>query len=84
VGKARPIPHAGGPPHPHAREHGALTGGAVMESRLSTYDIFDPERMRKLAQTCEDFGARKQHSVFLARVSATHFVRFRARLYSII
>ena len=35
-------------------------------------------------RTCEDFGYRKQFSVFLVRVSATDFVRLRSRLYDII
>lgn len=55
-----------------------------MESWLVTYDICDPKRLRKVAQTCEDFGLRKQYSVFLARVSATDIVRLRTRLYEII
>jgi CRISPR-associated protein Cas2 len=55
-----------------------------MESWLVCYDICDPKRLRKVAQTCEDFGVRKQYSVFLARVSATDLVRLRSRLYEII
>jgi CRISPR-associated protein Cas2 len=48
------------------------------------YDISDPKRLRKVARTCEDFGYRKQLSVFLCRISATDFVRLRSRLYDII
>lgn len=55
-----------------------------MESMLVCYDISDPKRLRKVARTCEDFGYRKQLSVFLVRVSATDFVRLRTRLYDII
>jgi CRISPR-associated protein Cas2 len=55
-----------------------------MESWLVSYDISDPKRLRKVAQTCEDFGARKQYSVFLCRISATDLVRLRTRLYDII
>ncbi len=55
-----------------------------MESWLVTYDISDPKRLRKVAQACEDFGVRKQYSVFLARISATDLVRLRTRLYDII
>jgi CRISPR-associated protein Cas2 len=55
-----------------------------MESWLVTYDISDPKRLRKVALTCEDFGARKQYSVFLARISPTDLVRLRSRLYDII
>jgi CRISPR-associated protein Cas2 len=55
-----------------------------MESVLVCYDISDPKRLRKVAKTCEDFGYRKQLSVFLVRVSATDFVRLRSRLYDII
>jgi CRISPR-associated protein Cas2 len=55
-----------------------------MESVLVCYDISHPKRLRKVAKTCEDFGYRKQYSVFLVRVSATDFVRLRSRLYDII
>lgn len=55
-----------------------------MESVLVCYDISNPKRLRKVAKTCEDFGYRKQYSVFLVRVSATDFVRLRSRLYDII
>jgi CRISPR-associated protein Cas2 len=55
-----------------------------MESVLVCYDISNPKRLRKVARTCEDFGYRKQYSVFLVRVSATDFVRLRSRLYDII
>jgi CRISPR-associated protein Cas2 len=55
-----------------------------MDSYLVCYDISNPKRLRKVAKTCEDFGYRKQLSVFLVRVSATDFVRLRARLYDII
>jgi CRISPR-associated protein Cas2 len=55
-----------------------------MNSVLVCYDISDPKRLRKVAKTCEDFGYRKQYSVFLVRVSATDLVRLRSRLYDII
>jgi CRISPR-associated protein Cas2 len=55
-----------------------------MDSYLVAYDIANPKRLRKVAQTCEDFGVRKQYSVFLCRLSATDFVRLRSRLYDLI
>jgi CRISPR-associated protein Cas2 len=55
-----------------------------MDSYLVCYDISDPKRLRKVARTCEDYGYRKQLSVFLCRLSATDFVRLRTRLYDII
>jgi CRISPR-associated protein Cas2 len=55
-----------------------------MDSWLVAYDISDPKRLRKVATACEDFGYRKQLSVFLCRVSATDFVRLRSRLYDLI
>lgn len=55
-----------------------------MESWLVAYDISHPKRLREVARTCEDFGYRKQKSVFLCRVSATDFVKLRSRLYDII
>jgi CRISPR-associated protein Cas2 len=55
-----------------------------MDSYLVCYDISDAKRLRKVARCCEDFGYRKQLSVFLCRVSTTDFVRLRSRLYDII
>jgi CRISPR-associated protein Cas2 len=55
-----------------------------MDSYLVCYDISDPKRLRKVARTCEDFGYRKQFSVFLCRLSTTDFVRLRNRLYDIV
>jgi len=55
-----------------------------MDSYIVAYDISDPKRLRKVAATCEDFGYRKQFSVFLCRVSPTDLVRLRSRLYDII
>jgi CRISPR-associated protein Cas2 len=55
-----------------------------MDSYLVAYDISDPKRLRKVAMACEDFGYRKQLSVFLCRLSATDFVRLKSRLYDLI
>jgi CRISPR-associated protein Cas2 len=55
-----------------------------MNSYIVSYDISDPKRLRKVATACEDFGLRKQFSVFLCRLSATDFVRLRTRLYDLI
>jgi CRISPR-associated protein Cas2 len=55
-----------------------------MDSWIVAYDISDPKRLRKVATCCEDFGVRKQLSVFLCRLSATDFVRLRFRLYDLI
>jgi CRISPR-associated protein Cas2 len=55
-----------------------------MDSYLVCYDISDPKRLRKVATTCEDFGVRRQFSVFLCRLSATDLVRLKSRLYDII
>jgi CRISPR-associated protein Cas2 len=55
-----------------------------MDSYIVAYDIADPKRLRKVAQTCEDFGYRRQFSVFLCRLSAHDLVRLKSRLYDII
>jgi CRISPR-associated protein Cas2 len=55
-----------------------------MDSYIVAYDISNPKRLRKVALVCEDFGARKQFSVFLCRLNATDFVRLRSRLYDVI
>jgi CRISPR-associated protein Cas2 len=55
-----------------------------MDSWIVAYDISHPKRLRKVATCCEDYGVRKQYSVFLCRLTATDFVRLRARLYDLI
>ena len=55
-----------------------------MDSYLVGYDISNPKRLRKVAQTCEDFGLRRQYSVFLCRLTATDLVKLKSRLYDII
>jgi CRISPR-associated protein Cas2 len=55
-----------------------------MDSYLVCYDISDPKRLRRVATACEDYGYRKQLSVFLCRLSATDFVKLRNRLYEIV
>jgi CRISPR-associated protein Cas2 len=55
-----------------------------MDSWLVCYDISDPKRLRKVATACEDYGTRRQLSVFLMRLSKTEFVRLRTRLYDLI
>jgi CRISPR-associated protein Cas2 len=52
-----------------------------MDSYLVAYDICDPKRLRRVARTCEDFGFRRQYSVFLCRLSAHDLVRLKSRLY---
>jgi CRISPR-associated protein Cas2 len=54
-----------------------------MNSYIVAYDICHPKRLRKVARICEDFGLRKQLSVFLCRLSATDYVKLRARLYDV-
>jgi CRISPR-associated protein Cas2 len=55
-----------------------------VETYLVAYDICDPKRLRKVAHTCEDFGFRRQYSVFLCRLSAHDLVRLKSKLYDII
>jgi CRISPR-associated protein Cas2 len=55
-----------------------------MDTYLVAYDICEPKRLRKVAHTCEDFGFRRQYSVFLCRLSALDLVRLKSRLYDII
>src|SRR5437867_11657972 len=58
--------------------------GLTMDTYLVAYDICDPKRLRKVARTCEDFGYRRQYSVFLCRLTAHDLVRLKSRLYDII
>ncbi len=55
-----------------------------MDTYLVAYDISNPKRLRKVAQVCEDFGFRRQFSVFLCRLTATDMVKLKSRLYDII
>jgi CRISPR-associated protein Cas2 len=55
-----------------------------MDSWIVAYDISDPKRLRRVATACEDYGVRKQFSVFLCRLSTTDFVRLPSRLYDLI
>jgi CRISPR-associated protein Cas2 len=55
-----------------------------MDTYVVAYDICDPKRLRKVAHTCEDFGFRRQYSVFLCRLTATDLVRLKSRLYDLI
>ena len=56
----------------------------LMDTYLVAYDICNPKRLRKVARTCEDFGLRRQFSVFLCRIMAQDLVRLKSRLYDII
>lgn len=55
-----------------------------MDTWLVCYDICDDRRLRKVAHICEDFGHRRQYSVFLCRLSAHDLVRLKSRLYDAI
>jgi CRISPR-associated protein Cas2 len=55
-----------------------------METHVVTYDIRHSKRLRRVAKACEDFGCRRQLSVFLCRISAADLVRLKARLEEII
>jgi CRISPR-associated protein Cas2 len=55
-----------------------------MDTYLVAYDISDPKRLRRVARTCEDFGFRRQYSVFLCRLTAHDLVRLKSRLYDVI
>jgi CRISPR-associated protein Cas2 len=55
-----------------------------MDSYIVAYDISDPRRLRKVARACEDFGLRRQYSVFLCRLTACNLVRLKSRLYDVI
>ena len=56
----------------------------MVQTWIVAYDISDPKRLRKVARACEDYGIRKQYSVFLCRLTATKLVQLRSRLYDLI
>lgn len=49
-----------------------------------SYDIADPKRLRKVAKTMEDFGARVQYSVFECHIDPADVDRLTRRLRTII
>jgi CRISPR-associated protein Cas2 len=55
-----------------------------MDTYLVAYDISNHKRLRKVARTCEDFGLRRQYSVFFCRLTLADLVRLKSRLYDVI
>ena len=56
----------------------------VVAYDVNTQTAEGRKRLRRVAQTCEDFGLRRQYSVFLCRLTPTNLVRLRTRLYDIL
>ena len=48
--------------------------------RLIAYDIADPRRLRRIAETCADYGVRVQKSLFECWLESTAFERLWADL----
>jgi CRISPR-associated protein Cas2 len=55
-----------------------------MDTYLVAYDISDPKRLRRVPKTCEDFGMRRQYSVFFCRLATVDIVRLKSMLYDVI
>jgi CRISPR-associated protein Cas2 len=55
-----------------------------VDTYLVAYDIANPKRLKKVAKICEDFGVRRQFSVFFCRLQAVDLVRLKSRLYDVI
>ncbi len=75
---------AGEPPIRPARggrrdRRSIFPGGDTLDTYLVAYDISNPKRLRKVARTCEDFGLRRQFSVFFCRLCACDLVRLKSR-----
>lgn len=51
---------------------------------LVAYDISDDKRLRRVAQTCEDYGVRVQYSVFECRLDEEEFADFWLKLLEVI
>lgn len=45
---------------------------------LIAYDISDPQRLRQICKTMEEYGERLQYSVFICDLSRSELVRARA------
>ncbi len=57
---------------------------SVRRRYLVCYDVADPRRLRRIAQTCEGWGVRFQDSVFECLLDGLGFQRLRGRLDEII
>ena len=66
------VPYEKGPPGAHEM----LT--------LVAYDITDDKRLRRVAQTCEDYGVRVQYSVFECHLDEDEFTDFWLKLLEVI
>jgi len=51
---------------------------------LVAYDITDDKRLRRVAQTCEDYGVRVQYSVFECFLEESEFDEFWLKLLELI
>lgn len=51
---------------------------------LVTYDISDPKRLRRVARLMQDYGGRRQLSVFLCRITGAQRVEMTELLGEII
>lgn len=52
--------------------------------RLIAYDIADPKRLHRVAETCEDYGTRVQYSLFECWLDATTFQELWEKLQALI
>lgn len=43
---------------------------------LVAYDISNEKRLRRVAETCENFGVRVQYSLFECRLEESEFAKF--------
>jgi len=51
---------------------------------IIAYDVSDPKRLHRVAQTCEDYGTRVQYSVFECYLDEEQFARLWNKLISLI
>lgn len=66
-----------------SRPHTKPPGSRIM-LRLIAYDITDPKRLHRVAETCLDFGVRVQKSLFECWLDEPDFRRFVAELNALI
>lgn len=61
---------------PIARNRSEILGHAKGSPEMLiviAYDISDPKRLKKVAETCMNFGVRVQYSIFECRLTAQQF-----------
>jgi CRISPR-associated protein Cas2 len=75
--------HEAFPRTANASERRGHAKGAELMYCIVAYDIADPKRLKKVADTCLNYGVRVQLSIFECRIPADTFARLWEELCAI-